>query len=118
MAAIVGRYQQTPDDKEEPALFYCIVLPSVEYAKNGQEFILEVQKPFLETGILSFLTTEEREAEFDNNLLVEFNKKVGDFKIYEGVIEFARMLVTGDDYDWPGSADAHVADVSTVLLFL
>ena len=37
MAAIVGRYQQTPGNKEEPALFYCIVLPLVEYAKKYDE---------------------------------------------------------------------------------
>lgn len=118
MAAIVGRYKQTPGDKEEPDLFYCIVLPSVECAKIGQEFILEVQKPFSEEGILSWLTAEERGAAFDENQLVEFKEKVGDIKIYEGLVEFARMLVTGDDYDWPGSAEAHIADISTVLLFL
>ena len=113
MAAIIGKYRQIPDAKPEDVLFYCLVLPTVASAEIGKQFILDSQKP--SKDLFFNFSTEERTVVFQESL-AEFRKKIGDTKIYDGVIEFVQQLIIGDEYDCPGEADANIA--TTDLIFL
>jgi hypothetical protein len=114
MTAIVGTYKQLIDDPESWCN-YVILLPSMRDAEIAKQFIIDSQEHL--DGMFSGFTREEREELF-NEKVEEFKKTVLLTDQFHGVFELVQMIIVGDEYDHPASADVHIIQEKNGLVCL